>query len=100
MIDDVASLVGAIGSVITAVGVIVVGWWTYRGKERAAKATEAAEAAQKAAEANTRALVATRDGIYELGKRIDGRMDELLISARESGHAAGMAEQKGNTDDI
>jgi hypothetical protein len=96
MLDDVASIIGAIGACITAVGVILVAWWTYRGRERTAKAAEAAEA-EVAAEHNTATLVATQAGIYELGRRIDGRMDELLMSARESGHAAGVAEEKANT---
>lgn len=96
--QDAAGLITAVGTVITALGVILVGWWTYHAKVQASRTETKAKEAKDAAEASLAKLVATEAGIYELGKRIDGRMDELLVSARESGHTAGMAEQKANRE--
>lgn len=93
-----AETLTALAAVITAVGVIVIGFLTYRRTSRAdtvaAKAADAAVQAQSAAMDAKAAVVETKDGIYQIGKRIDGRMDELLAAAKATAHAAGMLEQR------
>lgn len=75
-------------------------------KERAANAAnvQAAKlAAGQAAEAlveASRQIVQTKDGVFEIGQRIDGRMGELLdavkAAALSEGRAAGIAFERAN----
>jgi len=52
--------------------------------------TEALAAATLAAEARSE-IVQTKDGVFELGKRVDGRLEELLLRTSEAAEARGVA---------
>lgn len=73
---DLPATITALASAIAAVGVILAAWWAYRAKERAS------EAADK--------ITIIGSEVYELGKRVDGRLTELL-TAQAQKH---MAEEK------
>lgn len=73
----------------------------YVARQNSAKAEAARLAALAAAEHATEAavlaaaakadIVQTKDGVFELGKRVDGRLEELLQTTREAATAAGLA---------
>ncbi len=79
----------AITSLVTAIGVIVIAYWTYRGKERAAKAAELAAERDREAKA---AIITVGDKVFEVGKALDGRLSQLLAEAKALAHAEGRAE--------
>jgi hypothetical protein len=96
---DLPATITAIASVIAAIGLIVTGVLAYLARratlaaaERATVAADAAVAAQLAAESSKKAIVATQDGIFELGKQIDGRLSELLKSSSALARAEGVAQ--------
>ena len=89
--SDVPAIIAALGGVVTAVGVILVGYWAYRAKERAADAAEAAAKAAAEANAARSEIMVVGDKIVEVGKALDGRLSELLREARATARAEGMA---------
>jgi hypothetical protein len=54
-------------------------------REQAAAAAAAAAAAKQAALESTAKIVQIGDAVYELGKRVDGRLTELLDAAKALG---------------
>jgi len=85
IITDLAGIIAAVGSVITALGVILVGYWAYKGKNRADDAKRASE--------NNNARIVELDGkLYTLGVNVDGRLSELLRVSTEAARAQGVAE--------
>ena len=58
-------------------------------REKAVTAVEAANAARTAAEASQKEVIATKDGVFEVGKQIDGRLSELLKLTEQAAYAAG-----------
>lgn len=91
-ITAIASVVAAVGLIVTSVLAYLSRRATQRAAERATIAADAAVAAQAAAEASKKAIVATQDGIFELGKQIDGRLSELLKSSAALARAEGVAQ--------
>jgi len=86
---DIPATLTASAAVVTALGVILIAYWSYRGKERASKAADFAEDA-------TRAIVAIGDKLYTLDKRVDGRLTQLLEQVRSEGLiAADLARSEG-----
>lgn len=93
--NDLAATITAVATLVAAIGALAVGWRNSRAaseaKARAAEAAFAAERAKEAAEASRREIIATKDGVFEVGKRIDGRLSELLKSATALARAEGIA---------
>lgn len=96
---DVPATITALASFVIAVGVIVtsvLGFLNRRAsaeaRERATVAADAAVAAQVAAESSKREIIQTANGIFEVGKKLDGRLSELLASATALARAEGKAE--------
>lgn len=88
-----ADTILAIATLVTALGAVAVGWRNSRkadaAKEEAALAAAAALTAKEAAEASKREIVATKDGVFEVGKQIDGRLSELLKLTEQAALAEG-----------
>ena len=86
--EDIASLdwvgiITAVGACITAIGVILAGFWSYRSKQKAAIAAEKAEA-------NGAKIVELDGKLYQLGANVDGRLTELLRTSTAAAHAEGV----------
>jgi hypothetical protein len=56
-------------------------------REQAAAAAAAAVAAEQAALESRKKIVQIGDAVYELGKRVDGRLSELLDTAKALGES-------------
>jgi hypothetical protein len=97
MTIDWPATITALGALVTAVGVIVIAFLNYR---RGIVADLAETVEKELLEAQNAELVQTKGGIYQLGKKLDGRLQELLqlteISARAQGVLEGRAAQKAN----
>ena len=89
--SELAAIIAAIGGVVTAVGVILIAYWSYRGKERATAAARAASDAATAAEESHKEIIAVGDKVFRVGEQLDGRLSELLASARLASRAEGVA---------
>jgi hypothetical protein len=84
----IATLLAAIGALVTAgVGALVA----RSNNQRAVEAAKSAEAAKIAAQQSQREIIATKEGVFELGKQVDGRLSELLTATRKSARAEGVA---------
>lgn len=79
-ITAVATLVAAVGALIVA---IVTAY-------NARSARTAAEESKAAAEQSKAEIVATKEGVFELGKRVDGRLSELLAASIAAAKADGV----------
>ena len=89
MTADIPATITALGAFVTAVGVIVIAYWSYRGKERASRAADDAADAKKE-------IIAVGDKLYLLDRRVDGRLTELLEGIRAEGiSAASLARAEG-----
>ena len=88
-----AETIIALATLITATGAVLVGWRNSRkadeAREKAAIAAAAALTAKEAAEASKREIVLTKEGVFEVGKQIDGRLSELLKLTEDSAFARG-----------
>jgi hypothetical protein len=93
-VNDLAAVITAIAAVIAACGGVVAAVIGYLNRRKVDAAKEAAESARQLAAASAREIVATRDGIFELGKRIDGQLDKLLSGARAEGFTSGEQAQR------
>lgn len=96
---DLPATITAIASVVAAIGLIVTSVLAYLSRratqlaaERATIAADAAVAAQTAAESAKKEIVATANGIFEVGKKLDGRLTELLASETALARAQGIAQ--------
>jgi hypothetical protein len=106
MTDNAIGMLTAIGSIVSALGValaVVLGYLNRRSalaakeraEEAAIKATTAASlaaAARSAAEASQAEILLTHGEVVEVGKRIDGRLSELLKSSIAQARAEGRSE--------
>jgi CO/xanthine dehydrogenase Mo-binding subunit len=97
-VDTTTALVAILVAVIAAIPAVGA-LWVSRSNAAAAEAArlaaeaakeKAAEAAMLAADAQ-HAIIATKDGVFEIGKRLDGRLQELLKATQEAAEAKGMA---------
>jgi hypothetical protein len=87
-IADIATFVAALAAFVTAtVGALVA----RSNNQRAVAAAKAAEAAKAAAESAKADIIATKAGVFELGKQVDGRLSELLDVTRKASRAEGWA---------
>ncbi len=96
-ITAIATLVAAFGTLILA---LRNSQKADAAKSAAALAAERAAVAKEAAEESKREIVATRDGVFEVGKQLDGRLTELLKTtgdlARAEGQIEGRAAEQAN----
>jgi hypothetical protein len=80
------AIISAIGGgTVAIIGAIAL---AYR---QAVEAKTQATAARDATEENRKEIIATKTGIYEVGKQLDGRLTELLISSNAAARAEGVA---------
>jgi hypothetical protein len=83
-----AALAAALGAFLTGLAALVVGIRNGRKADVAQQLTEQVRAD----------LIQTRDGVYELGPKVDGKLDELLkatqAAARAEGHIEGVADER------
>lgn len=83
----------AVATLVTAAGAVLVGWRNSRkaddAREKAIIAAAAADHAKEAALASQREIVATKNGVFEVGKQLDGRLQELLKVTRTEAYARG-----------
>lgn len=90
----------ALATLVSAIGAVVVSLLNARRATAAAAASlvakNAAEAAKVAATASQAAIIETKDGVYEVGKQIDGRLTELLKLTREAALAEGRLEGRAS----
>ena len=89
---DVPATIAAIGGIISAVGVILIAYWAYRGKVEAEKAAATAREAKQVTDDNNSRLVKVGDEVYRLGKQVDGQLTALLELTERAAHAAGKLE--------
>ena len=93
--NDLASVITSVGTLVAAVGALLIGWRNSRkadaAKEKAAAAAIAAAVAKEAAEAGKREVLIVGDKVVEVGKQLDGRLSELLREARALARAEGVA---------
>lgn len=96
--SDVPQTITALATLVAALGAVLLGWRNSHkadaAKEKAALAAAAAVTAKEAAEASQRDVIATKDGVFEVGKQIDGRLSELLKLTEKAAYAAGLAAGK------
>jgi len=94
---DWPATITALGALITAVGVIFIAFLNYRRADNEAVHRKAQELLLKQGNSE---LVRTNEGIFELGKQLDGRLQELLevteSAARAKGVLEGRAAQEAN----
>ncbi len=89
---DLPATITAIGALVTAVGVILIAYWSYRGKEGASKAADLANDAKKE-------IIAVGNKVYLLEKRVDGRLTELIEGVRAEGvSASALARAEGKAE--
>lgn len=91
-----------IGTLIAALVAVYLSFRNSRkadaAKDKAVIAVEAANAAKVAAENSQREVIATKDGVFEVGKQIDGRLSELLKLTEQAAYAAGKLAGQLDTD--
>jgi hypothetical protein len=82
-----------LGTLIAALVAVFLGLRNSRkaddAKDKAVVAVEAANAAKVAAENSQKEIVKTKDGVFEVGAAIDGRLSELLKLTEQAAYAAG-----------
>jgi hypothetical protein len=88
---DLPGTITALSLLVTAIGAILAAYWSYRAKQ--------ATKDNKAAIDDTKTeIVATKAGLFELGKAVDGRLSKLLevsiSNARAEGIATGEQSQR------
>jgi len=97
---DLPNSITAIATLIAAIGALIVtvrnGTKANDAKIAAATSAAAAEAAKVAALDATKRIVQTQDGVFELGKRVDGRLSELLELTKKAAMAEGRLEGKAD----
>lgn len=91
--DGLAQTITAIGTLVAAIGAVLIGYRNSRkadaAKHEAAVAAAAAAVAKEAALASKREVVIVGDKLVEVGKQLDGRLSELLAQARATSRAEG-----------
>ena len=89
---DIPATITAIGGTITAIGVILVAWWAYRGKVEAERAAALAATAKLVTDDNNARLIVLDSKVFTLGKQVDGQLTALLQLTERAAHAAGKLE--------
>lgn len=89
-----ADTLTALAAVIAAAGAIVTGILSFLNRKAARDAADRALLAKEAAEASQTAIVRTEQGVFELGRQIDGRLSELLKTTADLARAEGLASGK------
>ncbi len=87
--SDLAATITALATLVAAIGAVLVG---IRNSRKAEVAAIAATIAKEAAEASQREVVATKDGVFEVGRQIDGRLTQLMATATALARAEGIAQ--------
>lgn len=87
---DIPATLTALASLVIAIGVIVSAVLSYRTRQATAAASAASANAQRAAEASQAEVIAIKGEVYEIGKRIDGRLSELLTEQTGRARAEGI----------
>ncbi len=93
---DIPATITALGAFVTAVGIILAAYWSYRAKERATTAAQLGK--------DNKDKIVELDGkLYKLGENVDGRLTALLASsvaaARAEGVSAGEQSQRDRQSD-
>ncbi len=84
--DEWVAVIGAIsGGTIAIIGAIALAY-----RQASSARQEAADAKLAALDAK-REIIATKTGIYEVGKQLDGRLSELLATSNAAARAEGVA---------
>jgi len=73
-----------VSTIVTAVGVIVAAYYSYRAKQRAANAETKVDETKVD-------LQVIQGEVHEVGERIDGRLSELLDASTKVARAEGVA---------
>lgn len=94
-ITELATLIAAIGALIVA---IMNARSASDARAKAVIAATAAETAAVRAEEGKREVVIVHGEVVEVGKRIDGRLTQLLLLTEKAAHAAGVLEGKGQQE--
>jgi hypothetical protein len=84
--NDAAQTITALGTLVAAIGAVLIG---YRNAHKAETAATAAAVAKEAALASKREVVLVGDKVLEVGRQLDGRLSELLAEARAKSRAEG-----------
>jgi hypothetical protein len=87
--SDAAAMLTAIAAFVAALGAIAIGWRSGR------KADEAKAILPEI----HREIVSTKDGIYELGKQLNGRLTLLLETTKKVARAEGRAEEAADEEE-
>jgi hypothetical protein len=91
--SDVAQTITALGTLVAAIGAVLIGYRNSRkadaAKADAHQAAVAAAVAKEAALASKREVVIVGDKVLEVGRQLDGRLSELLAEARATSRAEG-----------
>jgi hypothetical protein len=87
--NDIASTITALGTLVAAIGAVILAW---RNSQKADEAKVKATLAAEAAAAAQREVIATKDGVFEVGRQIDGRLTQLMASATALARAEGVAQ--------
>lgn len=82
---DIPATIAAVGTLVTAVGTILIAFWAYRAKTHAARAAELAAS-------NKGDIAVVQGEVREVGSRIDGRLTALLKSSSDLARAEGVAQ--------
>jgi hypothetical protein len=103
-VADIPATITSISTLVAAVGAVTIAYRSSRAASKAADAAEAARAtaeekgaatvaaaaaAQTAAEASKREITVVAGKVVEVGKRIDGRLSELLALTEANALAEG-----------
>ena len=89
---DPVPVITAVTALVVAVGAFVLNLLRGQAAERAAvRAADEALAARVAIEESKAEIILVGDRVVEVGKQIDGRMEELLRAARAAARAEGVA---------
>jgi hypothetical protein len=92
VIQATGTFVAALGAAIAAVVTVTISRQTSAAKEKSMEAADHAERARVMAEESKQEIIATRDGVFEVGKQLDGRLSELLKVTKENALAQGRVE--------
>lgn len=91
--EQIASIVAAITGLITAIGVIITALLAYRARMAATEAKQIANDAKDA-------ITEVGGNVYLLGKRVDGRLTELLkVNAAKASIEITAAHAQGVKDE-
>lgn len=101
--SDLAQTITALGTLVAAIGAVIIGYRNSKAaadaREKARDAANAATAAKLTAEHSQAEIVATKDGVFEVGKKIDGRLDELLELTKQAALAEGRLQGRASERD-